>query len=111
MPLVCSYKDCGSDNSKGITLHVFPRSEPELQQWINFVKPKKYPEWQPKPSSRLCSLHFRASDYNGKRLRDSAIPTVTTDMEVSDDEQELVVTEGKKSYSKMNVVEDVPNDG
>ena len=100
------FLDCESnDSSRGVSLHKFPRSDPELQQWIDFVNP--YPGWQPKPTSRLCSLHFRASDYNGKRLKDSAIPTVTIDMEVSDnDEEELVVTEGEKSYSKMNVVED-----
>ena len=110
----CTFEDCGStSSSQGISLHQFPKSNPELQHWINFVKVKKFPGWQPKSSSKLCSLHFRASEYNGKRLKDSAIPTVTIDMEVSDnDEEELVVTEGEKSYSKMNVVEDdLQNDG
>ena len=108
----CALKGCESSSSnRNISLHQFPRSDPELQQWIDFVK--SYPGWQPKPTSRLCSLHFRASDYNGKRLKDSAIPTVTIDMEVSDnDEEEFVVTEGEKSYSKMNEVEDdLQNDG
>ena len=110
----CTFEDCSSTtSSRGISLHQFPKSDPELQHWINFVKVKKFPEWQPRPSSRLCSLHFRASEYNGKRLKNSAVPTVTIDMEVSDnDEEELVVTEGEKSYSKMNVVEDdLQNDG
>ena len=110
----CTFEDCSSTtSSRGISLHQFPKSDPELQHWINFVKVKKFPGWQPRPSSRLCSLHFRASEYNGKRLKNSAVPTVTIDMEVSDnDEEELVVTEGEKSYSKMNVVEDdLQNDG
>ena len=113
----CTFEDCSSTtSSRGISLHQFPKSDPELQHWINFVKVKKFPEWQPRPSSRLCSLHFRASEYNGKRLKNSAIPTVTIDMEVSDDDEEedLVVTKGKNSYSKMNVVKDdvqVQNDG
>ena len=110
----CALEGCGSiSSSQGISLHQFPKSDPELQQWVNFVKVKKFPTWQPTHNSRLCSLHFRASEYNGKRLKDSAIPTVTIDMEVSDnDEEELVVTEGEKSYSKMNEVEDdLQNDG
>ena len=97
----CTFKDCGSDSSSiGISLFQFPKSDPELQQWIDFVK--KYPGWQPKPSSRLCSLHFRASEFkhNGKRLKEGAVPTVSIDMEVDDDEFELVVTEGEKSYSE-----------
>ena len=112
----CSFQDCDStSSSRGISLHQFPKSDPELQHWINFVKVKKFPGWQPRPSSRLCSLHFRASEYNGKRLKDSAIPTVTIDMEVSDnddDEDNLLVTEGEKSYSKINnpVQDDARND-
>jgi len=107
----CSFHDCDStSSSRGISLHQFPKSNPELQHWINFVKVKKFPGWQPTSSSRLCSLHFRDSEYNGKRLKNSAIPTVTIDL---DDEDELVVTEGDKSYSKMNVVveDDAQNDG
>ena len=69
----------------------------------------------PKPSSRLCSLHFRASDYKGtgRRLKDSAIPTVSIDMDVSEDELVVteddftgVVTEGKKSYSRIDAPKD-----
>ena len=110
----CSFQDCDStSSSRGISLHQFPKSDPELQHWIDFVKENKFPGWQPRSSSRLCSLHFRATEYNGRRLKDSAIPTVTVDMEVSDnDEEQLVVTEGEKSYSKMNVIEDdLQNDG
>ena len=107
----CIFKDCGSNSSSiGISLFQFPKSDPELQLWIDFVK--KHPGWQPKPSSKLCSLHFRASEFkqNGKRLKDGAVPTVSIDMDV-DDEEELVVTEGEKSYYEPKNVEEVPNTG
>ena len=100
----CSRKDCESnDLSHGVSLHKFPRSDPELQHWIDFVGENS--GWQPKPSSRLCSLHFRASEYVGKRLKDNAIPTVSIDMDVDDDEFTGIVTEGEKSYSKIGTTD------
>ena len=56
----CTFKDCGSDSlSRDVSFFQFPRSDPELQLWIDFVK--KYPGWQPKPSSRLCSMANKTS--------------------------------------------------
>ena len=103
--LICAQKNCVStQHSAGIILHVFPRFDPHRQQWIEFMG--QYQGWQPKTSSRVCSLHFRDSEYyiiNGnRRLKPTAVPTVSMDCE----EDSFVVTEGEKSYSQLNVSQD-----
>ena len=107
--LICALKNCETKAGAGITLHAFPNPQinPNCQKWIEFVK--KHPEWQPKSTSRLCSLHFRDSEYyitNGnKRLKPSAIPTVSMDTEIEEDEV-LAVTESANSYSQVDISQD-----
>ena len=106
MPLHCALKNCGSSqsNSLAIILHAFPQFNPHRQQWIDFVK-KGHPVWEPKTSSRLCSLHFRDSEYyivNGnRRLKPNGIPTVTLE---TDDE--FSVMESENSYSGVDISQD-----
>ena len=95
----CSVKDCySSELSDGITLHRFPNEGQELQKWIDFVGK---PDFSPKVSSRICSLHFLDSEYthrNGKKIiKQNAIPSVYLD----DDGDAMLtsVTEGNQTYS------------
>ena len=103
--LVCAVKNCESTQNSPVILHVFPRFDPPRQQWIDFTK--KYQGWQPKTSSRVCSIHFRDSEYyivNGnKRLKPTAIPTVYLDIE---EEDEFAVMEGERSYSQVDISQD-----
>ena len=105
MPLHCALKTCGSSNSYAIILHAFPQFNPHRQQWIEFVN-SRYPVWQPKISSRLCSLHFRDSEYyvvNGnRRLKPTAVPTVSLD----DDDFNGEVMESERSYSETDISRD-----
>ena len=108
MPLHCALKNCGSSqsNSLAIILHAFPQFNPHHQQWIDFVNRSYYPSlWQPKISSRLCSLHFRDSEYyvvNGnRRLKPNAIPTVSFESD-----GELTVMESERSYSEVDISQD-----
>ena len=103
MPLHCALINCGSsqNNSLAIILHAFPQFNPHRQQWIEFVN-SRCPIWQPKTSSRLCSLHFRDSEYyvvNGnRRLKPNATPTVYLDTF-----GEFSVTESETSYSGVDI--------
>ena len=67
-----------------------------------------YPSlWQPKTSSRICSLHFRDSEYyvvNGRRrLKPTAVPTVALEDE---DEFNGEVMESERSYSEVDISRD-----
>ena len=107
---ICAYKSCGTKAGAGITLHAFPNPQIDqnCQKWIEFVN--EHPGWQPKATSRLCSLHFRDSEYyivNGnKRLKPSAIPTVSLDSENEEGDESLEVTESVNSYSQMDISQD-----
>ena len=71
MPLNCVAGHCNNNtDTKGISLHLFPKDQHLNRQWINFVKTKRSDFSKPSKYSRLCSGHFRQDDYeNYTRLR------------------------------------------
>ncbi|CAB4044603.1 THAP domain-containing 2-like, partial [Paramuricea clavata] len=61
-----------SSNSKGISMHMFPRDDKQRAAWTKFVRRHK-PGWNPTTSSALCSAHFQGNEFT-QRL-DIDIPT------------------------------------
>ena len=111
--LKCCVNDCGSTQyHRGIILHRFPLTQERiLKKWVDFVNILS-PDFEPKETSRICSLHFLDSEYytnqiGKKSLTRDAIPSVSLD---SDDENDTqfetstqAVTESEKSYAKSSV--------
>ena len=68
MPYRCVAAGCSNvpDPSKSIGLHKFPEdndSEKKRRRlWIAFVRTKRA-KWSPTETSRLCSQHFKADDF------------------------------------------------
>ena len=68
MPNRCVAAGCSNvpDSSKSIGLHKFPEdndSEKKRRRlWIAFVRTKRA-KWSPTDTSRLCSRHFKADDF------------------------------------------------
>uniref|UniRef100_A0A182NJT6 THAP-type domain-containing protein n=1 Tax=Anopheles dirus TaxID=7168 RepID=A0A182NJT6_9DIPT len=87
----CSATFCGYNkhNIKRRKLHVmfhkFPGDRELCRKWIRFCK--QHENWQPKPTSAICSTHFREQDYQMvnsplvkvsslRKLKIDAIPTI-----------------------------------
>ena len=71
MPNRCVAGHCGNfpNLELGIVLHAFPSYGDERpiakrrrRRWVEFVKAKRA-KWEPTPSSRLCSAHFKPEDF------------------------------------------------
>lgn len=76
----CSIKNCKSYSKSGCNVHFFGfplNDENCLDKWIVAVGK---PNWKPKKTSRICSLHFSESDiiqsmgYHRFNLRKNAVP-------------------------------------
>ncbi|CAB3987773.1 THAP domain-containing 2-like [Paramuricea clavata] len=61
-----------SSNTKGISMHMFPRGDKQRAAWTKFVR-RHRPVWDPTSSSALCSAHFHGNDFT-QRL-DINVPT------------------------------------
>ncbi|TRY70973.1 hypothetical protein TCAL_02440 [Tigriopus californicus] len=48
------------ETSPGISMHRFPLDPLIFAKWVQVLS---HPDWSPKTQSRVCSLHFRESDY------------------------------------------------
>ena len=74
----CSNRESSDSKSKGLSFHYFPKNESSCDQWIKAVRRQ---DWKPSSSSRLCSEHFKESDFKGhtlerRRLNENAIPSI-----------------------------------
>ncbi|XP_075741756.1 uncharacterized protein LOC142792512 [Rhipicephalus microplus] len=87
MPVHCCVPLCkqrgvtDSDGSK-VSFHRFPKDAMIYKKWIVAIKRDEGPEFQVGKSTKVCSKHFRSSDFipsvaSGRSLlRDSAVPSV-----------------------------------
>ncbi|KAH8018836.1 hypothetical protein HPB51_012790 [Rhipicephalus microplus] len=87
MPVHCCVPLCkqrgvtDSDGSK-VSFHRFPKDAMIYKKWIVAIKRDEGPEFQIGKSMKVCSKHFRSSDFipsvaSGRSLlRDSAVPSV-----------------------------------
>ena len=70
--------DSESPGTKKVSFHSFPSDSNLRDKWIQNIANKN---WEPKPTSRVCSLHFEESDFqvsmitvvefNAKQARES----------------------------------------
>ncbi|KAH8021437.1 hypothetical protein HPB51_015617 [Rhipicephalus microplus] len=66
----------------GVSFHRFPKDAMIYKKWIVAIKRDEGPEFQVGKSTKVCSKHFRSSDFipsvaSGRSLlRDSAVPSV-----------------------------------
>ncbi|XP_077528990.1 uncharacterized protein LOC144141287 isoform X2 [Haemaphysalis longicornis] len=59
----CAVKNCPSKTGSAVSFFSFPRDEVVRDKWVAFVRRSGRPEWVPKKSSELCSLHFSTECY------------------------------------------------
>lgn len=94
MPTACCVIGCKSrgNGQAGVQFFQLPLNKPKiLTQWLIVLDRR---DWVPKPSSKICSLHFSSDDYvvrpntNVPRLKPDAIPSVFPDLSSSQDERE-----------------------
>ena len=74
----CSNRESSDSKSKGLTFHYFPKDESRCEQWINAIRRE---DWKPSSSTRICSEHFKESDFQGnslvrRHLIKTAIPSI-----------------------------------
>ncbi|XP_039641835.1 THAP domain-containing protein 6-like isoform X2 [Perca fluviatilis] len=66
-----------SQNEKGITFHLFPKTEKMRRQWELALRRDGFVASDRTP---LCSEHFRSEDFDrtgqNVRLKDGAVPTI-----------------------------------
>ncbi|XP_047533407.1 uncharacterized protein LOC125068350 [Vanessa atalanta] len=78
----CTNYDTKVDKTQGISYHMFPTSEIQLQEWIAIVRKQRSEcSWTPSKSSRICSNHFEATDkYSSTKgrtlLKKDAVPVI-----------------------------------
>ena len=76
----CSNRESSDSKEKrGLTFHYFPKDETRCEKWIKAVRREN--PWKPTASSRICSEHFKESDFKRhtlvrRMLNDTAIPSV-----------------------------------
>lgn len=87
MPNICAVWNCPGRDLVGISFHRFPKDGRQKKRWAELCRrPRRIT-----PSSRICSLHFRDSDYernlmyellgkpmprNQLKLKNGAVPTL-----------------------------------
>ena len=78
----CSVNDCKNvqDTTNGITMHLFPKDPTLRRSWVSAMKREGF---QPKKSSHVCSVHFKADDFERSSknrvhtyLKKHAVPSV-----------------------------------
>ena len=74
----CSNRESSDSKANGLTFHYFPKDETRSEQWIKAIRRQ---DWRPSASSRICSEHFKESDYKGhtlerRVLNNTAIPSI-----------------------------------
>uniref|UniRef100_A0A8C6S5R3 THAP-type domain-containing protein n=1 Tax=Neogobius melanostomus TaxID=47308 RepID=A0A8C6S5R3_9GOBI len=73
----CAHATCGRGFGHGVTLHRFPKEPRRRARWAWLMRGER---WNPKPSDRVCSFHFKESDFDRTgqtvRLRENVEPSV-----------------------------------
>src|SRR5688572_8957393 len=75
----CSAPNCHNSTTKGVRLFGFPANKDRRKKWMINCRRDK---WSPTSGSRLCEVHFEASQFEKNRqdgwrkLRPNAIPTI-----------------------------------
>ena len=72
----CSNRETPEAKANGVTFHRIPKAR--RKQWIEATRRQ---DWNPAPSAKICSEHFKQSDFKGnseskRLLHDTAIPSV-----------------------------------
>ena len=82
----CVVMFCNNTNADNVSLHQFPRAEPQRRQWIQFVLAKRDDDWTP-GAGHICSNHFSPDSHEGMGaklagfaskllLKKTAVPTI-----------------------------------
>ena len=116
MPDQCVAGGCNNTTSQDISLHVFPKSPKRRNSWDRFVhvKRKDWPGADKLLNAKLCSEHFKDSDYTNlgmfrqkfvKKLllKPGAVPSIHADnnsMETSSDHRKVQSTAQRKRQVK-----------
>ena len=121
MPNRCVAAGCSNvpDPSKSIGLHKFPEDN-DLEKkrrrlWVAFVRTKRA-KWSPTATSRLCSQHFKADDFESPFitipgttfvsravLKKDAIPTIHSDKaEPSNVEHDIVDSRSNREHRSVS---------
>lgn len=90
----------------GVSCHHFPRDQPRRKEWIQAIG-REF-GWQPSRASRICSLHFRLSDFAddglvpGQRrrsyLQPRAVPSIFPHTGPGSSDDEDVITLGESHF-------------
>ena len=72
----CSNRETPEAKENGVTFHRIPKAR--RQEWI---KATKRQDWNPAPSAKICSEHFKQCDFKQnsdlkRLLHDTAIPSI-----------------------------------
>ena len=69
----CCVKDCDSKRKNGTGVILFSLPENLSYTWKSVIN---RPDWEPRPYSKICNIHFSKSDYCtvAKRLEPGATP-------------------------------------
>ena len=69
----CAVSGCATnEKTKKANIILFSIPSEFTQDWRRVINRPEY--WIPKPSSKICSLHFTPGDIVAKKLRPGAIP-------------------------------------
>ncbi|XP_047530467.1 THAP domain-containing protein 2-like [Vanessa atalanta] len=85
----CTNYDTKVNKTQGISYHMFPTSEIQLQEWIAIVRKQRSEcSWTPSKSSRICSNHFKATDkYSSNKgrtlLKKNAVPVIEENININ----------------------------
>ena len=68
----CSVHNCSKNNlSPGVSFH---KIRPE---WVDFVRQQRKGGWEPKPNSKICSVHFTPQQINNRNhVRAGEMPSL-----------------------------------
>ncbi|KAJ1528144.1 hypothetical protein ONE63_008058 [Megalurothrips usitatus] len=88
MPPICSAPNCFNSSRDGFALVNFPKNQWQRTKWIQAMGRDG---WTPKPSDRICEVHFKPSDWTDfrKLLRRSAVPSVFCVCQPNDTSEEI----------------------
>ena len=67
----CCVYGCRSNSTYNVSFFKLP-SQGLSDEWRKVIN--KPPEWNPKPHTTICSLHFKSDDIVGRSLRKEATP-------------------------------------
>nr|XP_024215411.1 uncharacterized protein LOC106677676 isoform X3 [Halyomorpha halys] len=103
----CSTREINKHADPPITLHAFPSDPEDRRKWIRAVRRKN---WIPTKSSKLCSKHFKAEDFDRSpfysKLNKGVVPSIIdgypeyyklnqTEVRIHEEENEKSESEGE----------------